>query len=152
MCASKKCCVYTSAVFSILGVLLFIFGAVILPILVKNLAQQGALMTKETEDLWAFIPGKSGVHLFQEFFFYDLNNLESIVFGNDKVVANEKGPFIAEEITDLINIEYKDGNNTAGFNLFRYFEAPQEELKRQEDAKINMLNVVSVYLRNKEKN
>jgi len=142
MNGSKKCCVYTSAVISVLGLLLSIFGAVILPILIKSQAQQAAIMSKENENLWAYIPGKSGVHLFQEFFFYDINNLENIVFSNDKVIANEKGPFIAEELTDFINIEYKDDNKTVGFNLYRYFETPKEELKRQEDAKINMLNVV----------
>ncbi len=150
MCASKKCCVYTSSVFSILGLILFIFGAFILEILVKSLAKQGAVMTKETEDLWAYIPGKSAVKIYQQFFFYDLNNLESIVFSNDKVVANEKGPFSAQEITDFINIEFKDDNNTVGFNLFRYFQTPQEELKRQEDTKINMLNVVRINLKIKK--
>jgi len=145
MCGSKKCCAYSSIVLFILGLFVIIFGAAILPILIKGLASDGALMTKDTEDLWAYIPGNSGVHIYQDFFFYDLENLESIAFSNAKVTSNEKGPFRAEELTDFINIKYSDNNNTVGFNLYRYFRTPEEELKRQEDTIINMINVVAKF-------
>lgn len=144
MCkGKKKCCLITSSIFLFLGVTIFLFGAVILEILIKGSAQNGALLTKDNEDLWASIPGKSGVHIFQNFFFYDITNLEKVVFSDDKAIANEKGPFSAEEITDFLNIKYSNDNDTAGFNIFRHFINSDEEIKRQQDTVMNMLSVVT---------
>ncbi len=146
MAVNKKCCLYSTSVFFIIGLLVLIFGTAILPSLIKSLAAEAGLMKKDTEDLWGFIPGRSGVHIYQKFFFYDINNLENVILKNEKVTANEKGPFIAEENTNFININYTDNDEIVGFNLFRYFNTTDEELKNQEDTKLNILSPVIIYI------
>ena len=107
-----------------------------------GVAKDAALLKEENSDLWAHFPGKSKVNIYQNFYFYNINDRADIPFSNKQIVANEIGPFSAKEITDYDNRRFSSDNTTVGFTVFKYFESTPEEMKKQEDAVFNPINVV----------
>lgn len=142
MLKSKKCCLITSSVFFGMGIIFLIFSTIIMEKLMLGVAKDAALLKEENSDLWAHFPGKSKVNIYQNFYFYNIDERDNIPFTNKQIVANEIGPFSAKEITDYDNRRFSSDNTTVGFNVFKYFQSTPEEMKKQEDAVFNPLNVV----------
>ena len=109
---------------------------------IAELKKENKLLKEENSDLWAHFPGKSKVNIYQNFYFYNINDRADIPFSNKQIVANEIGPFSAKEITDYDNRRFSSDNTTVGFTVFKYFESTPEEMKKQEDAVFNPINVV----------
>jgi len=146
MCKSNKCCFITSSTFLSLGFLVLIFSVFIFESLISSGARNQVILSENNKDAWATMPGKSKVQIYQKFYFYNVKDVEKIPFTNDRVEVNEIGPFYAKEFTQKINRKYEQDGNIVGFNILKYLDAPEEELKNQEENLIKTLNLVRIFI------
>ncbi len=122
-----------SSVFIAIGIALLIFGFLLHGI-IQSQATDQALMKEERSDLWAFIPGRGKVEIYRDHFFYNITNLEDVFFRNAKPIAEEKGPYRIQEISEFINRTYTSDNETVHFRWYKHFTTPNEtDLKKQDD-------------------
>ncbi len=140
-----------SIVIIILAIVILILNNVLIGSTLHNAILDQTELKEENWEMWASFPGKSNVSVFRDHYFYDIENLDDVIFSNKKAIANEKGPYTAEEITEYINRQYSPDNTTVTYNQFRYFRNTKEQDKKQEDH-VKSLNLVSMGVWNLAKN
>jgi hypothetical protein len=145
MAFSFKCKILSFGILWFLSIIILLFSAIFLILIMQGQANSEAVLTKETEELWGYIPGKSQVQIFQKLLFYNLQNPGKILFSNDNITVDEKGPFLAQEYTQMINTIYNESDNSVGFNYWRFLNSSNDEYNNQNQTLIDILNPVKNY-------
>ncbi len=144
-------CMIISIVFAIVGAVIIILNHTLISGMLHDTILDQTVLKEETWELWASFPGKSNVSVYRDHYFYDIKNLEDVIYGNQKAIGDEIGPYTAEEITEYINRRYSPDNTTVTYNQWRYFRQTPEQDKKQEDH-VKSLNLVSMGVWNQAKN
>lgn len=138
-----KKCIYISSVFLIVGCAVLIFG-LFLNGMILDQAAESAQMKEDTNDLWAYVPGKSKVNLYKDHYMYSVENLDGIFFGNEKAIVQEKGPYRIQEYDELIDRNYSLDNTTVSMKYWRYYhDVSDAEASKQNDT-ISLFNLVGL--------
>lgn len=146
MCCSEKKCIYISIPFFLisLGVLFFVlFG---FDKIITSQIKHQTTLKEETANLWGEVPGKSNVTIHKDHYFFDIQNLQGIIYKNEKAIAFENGPFNVVEVDSFINRKYID--NYVEYNWYKYHTITEEEKKKEQSIFITNFNIVFYLINN----
>lgn len=146
MAKSFKCKFITLGTFWFISMLILLFSTIFLVLIMQGQATSQAVLSKDNEDLWAYIPGRSKVEIFQKLLFYSLENPSKILFSNnnENFTVDEKGPFSAKEYTEMLNIKYNETSESVGYNLYRYLNSTDKDYENQRSTILDILNPVGL--------
>ncbi len=141
--ASYKKCIYISSSMILLGLVVLLLGVFLIPNLINNSVLDTILLKEESWDLWGDFPGRSNVSIIKNHYFYNILNLDEVLYGNKKAIPNETGPYSVNEYTLFLNRNYSKDNSTVDYHYYRYFTDLEGE-KRSKDDYIQNINLVTL--------
>jgi hypothetical protein len=147
-----KRCSYISIGLLVLGLVVLVFGVFMLPGMIEHQIFDTVAMTEATSKLWSKLPGDTGVKVFKEHYFYQIENLEQLLFKGEKGKAKEVGPYTVLENVEMKDLVWSADNTTVDFKMTKYYQNKDNgEVKLQEDV-INSINLISLAVWQQAKN
>lgn len=143
MSSSYKKCLYISIVFFIIGLVVLLFGLFIMQNLLKGEVEKEAILKEDTYELWGKVPGKSGVNLYKDHFFFDIENLRDVVYNNQSAIGKEMGMYRVHEFNEIHNPRFSKDNKTVEYNFWRFYRNVDDaDMVKKQDDILNNVNLV----------
>eukprot|EP01017_Pseudomicrothorax_dubius_P048269 TRINITY_DN875_c0_g1_i1.p2 TRINITY_DN875_c0_g1~~TRINITY_DN875_c0_g1_i1.p2 ORF type:complete len:160 (+),score=39.31 TRINITY_DN875_c0_g1_i1:144-623(+) len=104
----------------------FIAVGILLPGVVdgvmKDQIKAQGTMTQDNVGLWGRIPGETKMFLRRDFYFFDLQNADEVLFSNATPRFIERGPFSYQEYQEFLDPKFDQDGNTVTGQMWQYYK------------------------------
>jgi hypothetical protein len=139
-----KRCSYISIGFLILSIAVLIFGIAFFPSMIEDQIFASTALKRETSDIWSQIPGNSGVSVYKQTYLYDIENIDDLIYRNQRAIANETGPYTVNEFVELRDLNWSQDNTTVSAHYFKYLKNQNDNETIIQERHVNTLNIVAL--------
>ena len=140
---------WISLIVLILSVAVMIFSLGFFNGIIQRKASDTAIVQDSNYNVWGIFPGESNILIYKNHYFYDFSNPESFYRNNTQPIFNEQGPFTAFENIQLLNYNISNVTDSVKFNFFRFYNATDDIIKKQNSTKIKTFNLVNKFTNNR---
>lgn len=127
----------TFSILTVISIIFIIFLTQFLKKLIQSQANHKALLTEDTNNLWAYFPGQSEVKIYRDSQFYnipDTNDFLTQIKSKKQPKIKETRAYRTEEDNSWLFREYSTDKSTVKFHPYkRHYQISDDESAKQED-------------------